>query len=823
VVDLVLSPADNSTLYGATRYNGVFRTNDGGSSWVAAYAGLPRGIGAVAAAVDGTVYSAAEPGGEGGVFRSSDGGGSWEEVLAVQATAIAADPTAAGTIYVGTAEPRIFKTTDGGDTWTSSTSGLRSIIVRNLAVDPLTPMTLYLGSDDKGVFKSTNGGLSWTKKDQGIPDAEILSLVIDPVTPSTLYIASSEGLFKSQDGAENWSPAGEPPAFVTTLAIDPTTPSTILGGAFGRIFLSTDSGGNWSEAGTGVPGAEISVIAVDPASSSVLYAGTGSGVVKSEDGGANWTERNAGLRAVRVDRLAVDPASPGTVYAGSRESGIFKSTDGGSSWLGANEGIDNRRIQDLVPAPSQPQTLYAAQALGLRRSDDGGSLWMDPVTDPEDFGLRGPEVVSLAVDSLSAGTLFALNGGVRTPFGGGPAVLRSTTAAVTWEQVFVPSELAAVQAGTVAVDPEDPGEVVSSFSGRESGSPVHKVFIFRSSDGGATWEEVYQEPGTGSVPLVYDPLESTTLYAIRSPGESFEVLRSTDGGDSWAPLVVTAPCVNDLLPDPATAGTIWVGCDPVYFSEDGGTAWSMFDATGFPVGSGGALGLAFEPGSTPRLYAGTEIGVYSYSFPAPADLAISKEDGVSELNPGEPVTYTIGHRRQGDRCSADGSHLLLVLCAVRGGVLYRLAAGRRSGRARRSSRGHDRHLYRGLHGGSGGRRLSRQHRHRERSGEPGGSRPLQQLGRRHRCGAGDRTVWRLQRPLPDRRDLRRSRDGRGMQLDQRRTRGHRGGGRHLLGTRGPVVFRVQRSERGFHRDQREPVALSADSSRWPVRPRGLGA
>jgi uncharacterized repeat protein (TIGR01451 family) len=647
VVGLVFDPAASTTLFVATRHNGVFKTVDAGVNWTGADTGLPRQSVTLAIAADGSLYCAVA-GAEPGLFRSADAGTTWQRVLSAFVTAVATDLSAAGTVYVGTAAGGVFKTTNGGGSWTFIGAGIGETTVRQLIVDPMTPTTLYLGTGDKAVFKSTDGGASWEKKDKNISGVGIESMIIDPISPANLFIASSEGLFKSTDGAESWQPLdGTPPVFVTRLALDPQIPSDLYAGTFGSIFASTNGGTTWSELGGGIPAAEILLLAVDPVSSTVLYAGTGSGVAKSSDGGAGWTERNSGLRSVQVECLAVDPGSPETLYAASSESGIFKSTNGGASWQGVNQGIDDRLIQDLALAPSQPQNLYAAQLLGLRRSQNGGSSWTDPVGDPGDFGFQGPEVAGLAVDPVASGRVFAANGGLRSPLGGGPGVLRSIDAASSWERVFEPEGISFPRPGDVVINPFAPDEVVTSFSGQETGSPFVGGFVFRSLDGGDSWDEVLRRSGSGPVRLVYDSLSSGTLFALRSPGEGFEVLRSADGGDNWALFPVTVPCVNDLLPDPAAVGTIWIGCDPVYVSEDGGAGWSMFDATGFPVGFGGALALAFDPGSTPRLYAGTEIGVYSYSFPAPADLAISKDDGVSELDPGESLTYTVQVRNLG--------------------------------------------------------------------------------------------------------------------------------------------------------------------------------
>lgn len=637
---LVFDPGASSTLYAATRHNAVFRSADGAASWAAAGVGLPRAVASLAITADGTLFAIGDGG---GVLRSTDDGASWQEVLGGTITAIAADPSANGTVYAGTPLGVVHKTTNAGAGWSSSASGLPENPIAILAVDPQTPANVYLGVDAGGAYKSTDGGASWVARSQGIGGTSILSLVFDPQTPATLYIATDEGLFKSTDGAGAWSElAGPGGAFIDRLAVDPAAPSTLLGGAFGTVFRSLDGGASWSEIGAGVPPAEMLALAVDPASSSIFYAGTGAGVVKSVDGGANWTAMNQGLRSVRVVRLAVDPGTPTTLYAASSESGLFKSTDAGGSWAPAGSGLGSLALADVALAPSLPQTLYLAQLNGLRSSQDGAASWADPVSDPDEFGLLGPEVRSLAVDPLDAGTLFAANRGAGTRDGpGGPGILRSVDGGVSWLRLFEPTDLTAIQAGQLAIDPGDPDRVLGAFAGRVEGGVAEVSVILRSLDGGGSWNEELRRAGAGVVALDYDPLVTSTVYALVAPGPGFAALRSHNGGNSWSDLPLPLACVNDLLPDPVVAGTLWAACDPLDTSEDGGASWAAFDDNGFPAGVGGALAVARASGAVETIHLGTPVGVYSYDLLPRVDLYASKDDGVTETTPGSAVTYTI--------------------------------------------------------------------------------------------------------------------------------------------------------------------------------------
>jgi uncharacterized repeat protein (TIGR01451 family) len=644
VIALEWDPTASGTVHALTRYNGVFSSDNPASGWLVANAGLPLdGPTGLAVAIDGTLY-AAFIGSDSGLFRSSDAGASWQEVLNQPVSALAADPTAAGSVYAATGESRVFRTTDGGSNWTSSATGLPESEVCCLLVDHSIPSTLYLGTADKTVFKSVDSGVTWTKKDVGIKDLGIISMAIDPMTPSTVYAATTEGVFVTSNGAADWVPIpDDPPGIVTKIVVDPSAPSRILAAGFdvGQVFMSLDSGTSWSALGGGIPAARILALGFSPQSPAVILLGTGAGVSRSSDSGASWSETSGGLRSVRVDRVVVDPSAPQTLYAASPESGIFRSLDGGGSWITVNQGLGSLEISALDLSASLPQRLFAAQGIGLRRTDTGGGLWADPVTDPEDFGFRGPEVVSLGADRLSEDRLFALNSSTKTPLGGGPGILRSTDAAVSWNVVLDFPDLTALVPGDLVLNPTDPNSILVSFSGRETLQPKSQFFVFQSIDGGASWNETFRVEGTGQTILAVDESQTSKAYLVANPGDAFESFRSTNGGASWAPFQVAAPCVNALLPGPIVAGDIWVGCNPVYLSEDSGATWSQFDATGFPTEGEGALALAQVGGSSPTLHAGTSTGVFSYGFPTPVDLSVSKDDGLTELEPGDPLVYTI--------------------------------------------------------------------------------------------------------------------------------------------------------------------------------------
>jgi photosystem II stability/assembly factor-like uncharacterized protein len=111
---------------------GVFKSTNGGISWVSANAGLADDLQVVALAIDRAdtrvLYAATR---FNGIFKTTNAGASWVPInpapagtmFAVVHFALVVDPAHSGTVYAGTFDG-VLKSTDGGETWTGSNSGL---------------------------------------------------------------------------------------------------------------------------------------------------------------------------------------------------------------------------------------------------------------------------------------------------------------------------------------------------------------------------------------------------------------------------------------------------------------------------------------------------------------------------------------------------------------------------------------------------------------------------------------------------------------------------------------------------------------------------
>ena len=222
VIDLAIDPQDSGVVYAGTADEGVLKSTDGGESWSLANSGLPQeGVNVLAipggeptTVYVGTVIECDECGDLGdGIFKSTDGGSSWIAVNSGlpggsfvhgrSVGPIAIDPQNPATLYIGlgwsetdnTYHRGLFKSIDGGTSWKQLSSGLpNATYPESLAIDPRDSNTVYVGTET-GVFRSTDGGENWSAVSSGLPGIPVSSLAIDPQDPNSAYAGTEAGLF----------------------------------------------------------------------------------------------------------------------------------------------------------------------------------------------------------------------------------------------------------------------------------------------------------------------------------------------------------------------------------------------------------------------------------------------------------------------------------------------------------------------------------------------------------------------------------------------------------------------------------------------------
>ncbi len=625
---LAVSPAQPGLLY-ASSLAGLFRSADGGATWVRMSRGLVGFVSGVVAdpRSAATVYAIDEL----GLARSVDGAASWSLLSQLPGSdaflagsALAIDPQSPATMYGG-GYSFLWKSVDAGATWTKLPAAGRSFAT--VAVDPGNPSTVFAFDNLDGVLlRSTDGGATWEEKDTGVSFASFsyvdppLQLAFDLSTvPETSYLAfrndRGDGVtWRSTDAGDSWQPAG-PGGY--PLAVGE-------GVVYAGATKSVDGGVTWSAAAT-APGTPVALAAA-PGSPATVYAATSDrGIWKSADAGASWQPASSGLGATRTLALAIDSLHPRILYSmvagGVLGPGLLKTASAGRQWHLVGPPWLVRYLGQITVDPVTPTTLYAGSAMGLAKSLDGGNTWEVLPTQ------AGPGQVcfgvdQLAIDPVAPETLYVVaSPGYVSNCSGGCATVKSTDGGNSWSCWRAPFGVQRLFAAPATL---------YAFGGFVSPHGKQLGALFKSTDGGVTWKDVsgglHTNGGRDAVflTLAIAQADANTLYVSELQG----VFRTTDAGRTWTEAdgkLPVHPVGQNVAPnlaiDPHAPATVYAsGYWGVYRTVNGGRTWYpivgglppfAFQSTTYPSDAGL---LVVDPQQAGKIYGGTlATGIYTYT------------------------------------------------------------------------------------------------------------------------------------------------------------------------------------------------------------------
>jgi photosystem II stability/assembly factor-like uncharacterized protein len=523
----------------------------------------------------------------GGVFKTTDGGNTWlpmsDKTFGGTIGAIGVSESNPDVVYVGTGEfavrgnvshgDGVFKTTDGGRNW--SAVGLeRTEQIARVRVHPTNPDIAYVGAlghafgpnPERGVYKTTDGGKSWTPVLFHNDSTGISDLAMDPSNPDVLYAAF-------------WQVQRFPWALSS-------------GGRGGGLFKTTDGGAHWTEI-TGNAGLPRGLwgnvgLTISPAKPSRIWAiieADSGGVYRSDDGGATWSwinrDHKLRQRAWYYMRIEADPKDTNAVWAVN--TGLYRSKDGGRTFdhLPDPHG-DNHAVWI---APNDPQRLIESNDGGANVSTNGGTTWTD-----QDFATA--QFYHVATTNHFPYRVCGAqqdNSGVCGPSRWPGGIPRSQWYDVSGESGYIQAR---------------PDSADITYGGDNSGFLArvdHRTGFWRvinpwpdSPDGHPASEGTYRFQWTA--PLLISPHDPNTLYIGGNV-----LFRTTSGGQSWSAISpdltrhdprTLGPSGGPITLDQTTAeyyatifalaesprarGLIWAGSDDglIHLTRDGGRTWS---------------------------------------------------------------------------------------------------------------------------------------------------------------------------------------------------------------------------------------------------------
>jgi photosystem II stability/assembly factor-like uncharacterized protein len=251
-------------------------------------------------------------------------------------------------------------------------------------------------------------------------------------------------------------------------------------------------------------------------------------------------------RGGRTPNVIGVPGQPNVFYMGVNNGGVWKTTDFGNTWQPLFDDQPTGSIGSIAIAPSNPHIIYVGSGEGLQRPDlstgdgiykstDSGKTWTH-------LGLRnGQQIPAIAIDPSDANRVYAAVLG--HPYGPNEerGVFRSTDGGVTWQKVFYKDENTGAR--DVTFDPSNPRKIYAVMLASrhfpwEGNANAPGSGIYVSSDGGDKWREINKglptcEDGLGPMSMGISPSDPRRMYARADARKGGGFYRSDDAGENW--------------------------------------------------------------------------------------------------------------------------------------------------------------------------------------------------------------------------------------------------------------------------------------------------
>jgi photosystem II stability/assembly factor-like uncharacterized protein len=538
--------------YGANTERGIFRTRDGGKNWekVLYLDDRTGGIDIVfdphnphvlfAAMWEGyrTPWTLNSGGEKDGLFRSNDDGSTWKRIEGhgmpeglLGRIGVGVSGESSNVVYalIEAKKGGLYRSDDGGENWALVNEDhrfrQRAWYFTHVWADPKDSNKVYIANT--GLFRSTDGGKTFDRI--AAPHGDHHGLWIDPNNPNRMINGNDGGATISVDGGRNWSTQmNQPTAQFYHVTADNDFPYRVYGtqqdNSSVGIATASDNGSIGRSDFSAVGGGESGYVAVDPRDSNIVYAGSYFGDITRYDKRTQQVQNiqqwpldpdgyNAAVQKYRYTwtmPIVFSPHDPNELYHSSQF--LFRSTDGGHSW------------QTISPDLTRNDK--------SKQQDSGGPITKDQAS-IEFYDL----IFTVAESPKQKGVIW-----VGTDDG---LIQLTTDDGKSWSNVTPKGLPEWAMVSLIEPSPFDAGTAYAAVDAHKLDN--FKPYIFKTTDFGKTWSTLTSGLPDGSYVHVVreDPKRKGMLYAGTETG----IWVSFDDGARWQSLQLDLPTtpIHDLI------------------------------------------------------------------------------------------------------------------------------------------------------------------------------------------------------------------------------------------------------------------------------------
>lgn len=573
----------------------------------------------------------------GGIWKTTDGGATWVSLSSGMPTlgvsSILVHPTNPDIIYIGSGDRDagdapgmgVFKSTDGGATWaainTVSNSGtLSNATVGALAMSPVNP-NIIVAATSTGLFLTTNGGSTWRIR----VSSNWKDVKFKPGDGNVVYAAVGGGLWRSVNAGEDWSSVSLPVSGARiVIGVTPANPDYVYltqtqstsPRIFNGLMRSTDSGATFTTmsatpniydyacngSGTSSQATYDLCIAVDRNNADVLYVGS-INTWKSTDGGATWSIKThwVGSAFAPGDTTANCAASvhadhhvlewsplTGALYLG-HDGGISLTGDGGATWSEITSNLAIAQVYKIGQSSSNPN-------LSINGYQDNGSA---VIGGGASTTVRGGDGMECLIDYSDNNYRYTSgpNGSLSRSSGGSYGNIgRNGTNGITESGAWVTPFM---------LHRSDPNTMFAGYK-----NVWRTTNVKASSTSAVSWSAISTGESTNCIAIEQSPANPDILYVARAGS-----LQRSDNANAAAGSVVWTTCnlpsasaPTDVKAHPANANIVYMTAGSgVFKSTDKGITWTNI-SSGLPALQINCI--VYDRNSDEGLYIGNQAGVW---------------------------------------------------------------------------------------------------------------------------------------------------------------------------------------------------------------------